>query len=79
MEKVAGPRREAFTKRGRTNVAIKTKPTAFVQRRFSPPTPSSSSRSPRDRGAAAHAAGAVYAARNRGGGVDPRGRTFFRG
>lgn len=26
----AGPRREAFIKRERTNVAIKTKPTAFV-------------------------------------------------
>ena len=35
-ERGAGPRREAFIKRERTNVAIKTKPTAFVRRLVDP-------------------------------------------
>ena len=59
-----GPRREAFIKRERTNVAIKTKPTAFVQRWFLPwssiPTGPRRSSHPRS-------SGVVYAARNRGG------------
>lgn len=57
-----GPRREAFIKRERTNVAIKTKPTAFVQRWFLPwssiPTGPRRSSHPRS-------SGVVYAARNR--------------
>lgn len=80
MEKVAkpgaGPRREAFIKRERTNVAIKTKPTAFVQRWFLPwssiPTGPRRSSHPRS-------SGVVYAARNRGGGGIRRKKlaTFF--
>lgn len=69
MEKVAepgaGPRREAFIKRERTNVAIKTKPTAFVQRWFLPwsSIPAGPRRSSHPR-----SSGVVYGARNRGGG-----------
>lgn len=81
MEKVAepgaGPRREAFIKRERTNVAIKTKPTAFVQRWFLPwsSIPAGPRRSSHPR-----SSGVVYGARNHGGGrrggrVDPTEKT----